>query len=913
MKAMFTMDAAFALIVIASFSSMFILMDIEMSTPELSYERMHTQARDAIDTMERVRIADIRYEQVISDLFDSAVLTQEDMNKTLMDTLGMLWASNRSRIAGNITEKIFGEIIGRNFEFIIANETIYNSSEIGDTVAASSRLVSGYMKGRPVSGYMARAQLENIVGKRSSSYVFFGGFVGEGNITASIYDIPIDATITSIYIEMNAGENFRLYINGNYCGNFTKTPGFGVNNWSTSSSACTSSIRAGENNTFGINFTGSDLSKKYIGGGYIRVSYDTSQMTTTQKDIYHFPGIDGIINLYDSLYIPGNITGMRVFLRMFNNYTTFLNIGNSTLLNSSGSNDTQTVFLDSANLSKAINYSEISNKTIPLRLGTIISEFKGSGNADVILITDISGSMDWRLDGRTDGTERSCSSPLINDPSTSRISLVRCLDKDFVDIILNTTGNRVGLVGYSGMPNSIPTSNSVVIRSSLNLTNNATRLKSQINAYDAGGATGTCDSIRQARIMLQQTSNSSRQKFIILMTDGLANVQCKPSPLEVRGCIPQQCPWSSYCPGGGCVYWLDDPCGEWVGNKAVNDTIQEACLARNYTNATIHTIGFGPVSLCSVSNQTLRGVASCGNGMYFASSNASELKDIYRGIAENIVNASYSAQSVNVTQGISTRLYGDSYIEFDYIQDTAAPGYKEIDITSETGTLPGCEGSFFIPGQLRVTNARATSYSGDYWTANLSVRSSATGSQWITSYWLGSYGNNFRDLGDPFTIQFSPSLLQSNDTNSVKVVLGSSPYNMSLNCSTGNKVIYDARIRASVPYSGIFPKISGSNVTVYYDKNYDGISDGSVIVAVGRYINFSSTAKTVDELDPDNAIDDVFMRLLDALNFVRGSGRSGSATNPIDVELSDELAIETTSLSGIPYMWGPVEMSISVW
>ena len=314
----------------------------------------------------------------------------------------------------------------------------------------------------------------------------------------------------------------------------------------------------------------------------------------------------------------------------------------------------------------------------------------GVGNADVILITDLSGSMDWRLDSDETGIERNCDDPLLYDSSTKRISLAKCLDKKFVDIVLNASNNRVGLVGYSGKPNTIPTPNCNIIRSYHNLSTDNTSLKSQIEEYTPDGATGICGAIRQARIMLQQESNSSRQQFIVVMTDGLANVQCDPvNENQTTGCIPKICPGSSWL----CVIWpwfCDDDycysvpgcvhqeCGDWVGIRAGNDAVEDACRAHNYTNVTVYSIGFGPVSGCGLANQTLNDIANCGNGSYYSGTNATQLEEIYSRIAEEIVNVSYRAQTVELKNpSMDNVLYPDSYIELNYCLLYTSPSPRD--------------------------------------------------------------------------------------------------------------------------------------------------------------------------------------------------------------------------------------------
>jgi hypothetical protein len=319
----------------------------------------------------------------------------------------------------------------------------------------------------------------------------------------------------------------------------------------------------------------------------------------------------------------------------------------------------------------------------------------------------------------------------VNESDTNRISLAKCLDKEFVQIILNVSGNRVGLVAYSGIPNTIPTSNSQTIVSYHNLSNNSASLISQIDSYTPNGATGICGSLRQSIKMLLDQSNSSRSKFIVLMTDGLANVQCNPkNQNSTVGCIPRICPSTGYCAGGGCLY---STCGDWISEKAANDSIQEGCRAMSY-DIKVYTVGFGPVSTCPISNYTLNEIARCGGGKYYSSSNTTELMNIYRSIAGEIVSLSYETQRINITGNVSlnNELYPDSYIYVNYTSNKPQLNYGEITLTLESpiiGEMINANinssfayGGFQVPNVLRVNTAKATSYSYEYWTDKVLVK-----------------------------------------------------------------------------------------------------------------------------------------------------------------------------------------------
>ncbi|MFA6035662.1 MAG: hypothetical protein WC759_01770, partial [Candidatus Micrarchaeia archaeon] len=351
---------------------------------------------------------------------------------------------------------------------------------------------------------------------------------------------------------------------------------------------------------------------------------------------------------------------------------------------------------------------------------------------------------------------------------------------------------------------------------------------------------------------------------------------------------------------------------------ASNNAIFSAGRAHDDLDVTVHTIGFGPVDTCSIANVTLRNAAIAGNGSYFYSSDPAQLLEIYRLLAHTILNQSFSHQLTVITGNVSTELFPDSYIEFNYTPEMPALGYREINVPMETPRFSSCEGSFFIPAQFNVSDIRVTSYSADYWTDNVSVQSDATGGAYQQVFRLSDYSSDYRDLGDPFVVQFPASTLTSNRTNNAYISTGLGPENSSGTCSTDNRAIYNARFTASVPYGPVLPSLLGHNVTVYYDLDHDGISDGVSYVSYGATLpGYDATPVEVSSLDTSgNALDESFVRLLDKLNFVVPAGNSGlpgTSNNPIDVQLSEEVSVQVTSLSEVPYMWGPVDMGIAIW
>lgn len=853
---------------------------------------------------------------VSEDVLD--VLNKEGV----LDKVGEEWAKANGSVtseywqnASNLIQSYLEKLIPQNmgYKVTIDEVSLYssdddvNSSRItennSETKTHSTRLLIGYSAGKPTRGQVARAFLTKIREKRTSQYAYFGGFVGQGNLTRIIKLPSTLDMVQQVYVEVSAGGPFHLYVNGYDYGEFTPLGEEMAANVKEYLSSPETHFTSG-GNLIEIKFSSSDISEHYLGGGFIKVTYNTTEMETVKDEgvqYYYFPGIEGLINLYSSIYVPGSLNSMEIYLKFLSNYTTYLTLGNQTVFASSGKNETQEIHLLDENLT-GLDYADLSLETVPMRLGIegVSYVTNATGNADVILITDLSGSMNWRLDSSNTGVTRSCSNPNLYSDSTKRISLAKCLDKDFVDIILNTTGNRVGLVGYSGIPNWIPTASSTMIMSSHDLSTDAVSLKTQINSYSASGATGICGAIRKARLILQQQSNDSRQKFIVVMTDGLANVQCDPDNGDsLTGCIPYTCPTTWYCPGGGCLY---QQCGDYVSDKASNDAIQDACKAYNEVNATIDSIGFGPVVSCPLSNETLQSIASCGNGTYYASDNADELKEIYRNLAEKIVNLSYKAQTATITGKMSKSiLYPESYIKFYYTPQNVS-AYGQITLTQNTerfNDTENCSGEIFVTESARVVDAKITSYSAEHWTDFMSINGEV-----VYSLRDGSYGNDYLSLGDPFIVQIpNPSeRLIPGQINEGEIRTGNSP-DEPTGCSGDNRAIFTLRLDGRVGYGDVFPEKLGCQWKIQFE-------DDSYLEAKipSDYLGDENCSYTTENIsyNHQDAIDDAIYRLLKKLD--------SNENKKLDVKFdSDMIEFQFSQAGGVRSLWGPITLKLILW
>ncbi|MFH1750781.1 MAG: vWA domain-containing protein [Candidatus Micrarchaeota archaeon] len=1231
----FTIDAILALLIIIAMIPIFNLLASRPASTQTASQYLHLEAADTIDVLSKTRIRDVRSEPVIDEMFTRVppALTDADLNLTLLDVLGGLWASQNPQSladAQNITGQLFGSLLPADLKWsfsINGTDVIYNSTVMNLTniVSASRKAASGFARNKNSSGFVARAFLENIIGKEDSAYFFFGGFIGEGNVTAAISQVPVNSTVSSIYLEANAESNFSMCLNNDFAnclfmnvsgGNFT------VDNWTIySNNSFLSAFAPGGMNNFTFIFTHTNITKHYFGGGFLKVTYTTSQLIPYINNTvrYPFPGIDGLLNLYDSFYVPGNITSMNAFIRLYSyyNYTTLGLMGNTIFLNYTGTNLTDDIIIDNANFTQLLSLDgitvlDLSQATIPLRLltGANITGGKLNGTVDVVLITDTSGSMDWRMNldsisgnwlvpaGNCDDTAG------FDSPLTKRIEIAKCLDKDFVRAILGSNnsacvggtpilGNRVALIDFSS---------GIGGNTSLMGLANLSYMESEINSYAAVGSTCIACAINRAWEILNSQSTPTRQKYVVVMTDGVANYratntcfnansigasntdqfishvvhdageggvrtdgqlwayQTLPTTQTLNGiamlnstfafavanageiyfwngaswalsqdiggtnlyaadiwngtfafasgssgqiytwggsswALSQDTGgqawsavtivnsswafvgdsggsedifrwdgsgWALHSDVGQDIYSLDafnstyalagtsservfrwtggsswtqvgdlgfsnirgiafvnsslafgvsssgevsrwlfgsgsniytqpgsrqlnsitilnssegyavgdygrvilwdgnywnvsaslqyayegnltsgnscndgdvDNCGNFINQSysALNANYSSARVFATFNNITIDSVGFGPIGSCAIGNNTIEAIAASGNGTAYSSTNASELRAVYCQIALNINTKKTQTQEItfsgNLTHAI---IYPESYIEFQYIPANPAPAYKEIEVTSETDTFPGCTGSFFIPQVSRIIDAKMTSYSGNYWTSAAYVNSSATSGFDIT-YNLTSFNLPYTDMGDAFHVYLPVGWLRINEMNYVRDELGLNRTQSIINCSTFNRVIYTARLKASTTYGNIFPNLVGKNVTVYYDTNHDGIWDGFTYVAFGADLPpcggavvsncFEATPTDVSSLtscsDPNgDAMDCAILTLLDQLNYViipSNTGDAGESTNPIDIIIGGEIDVQTNTLQLVPIPWGPVDMTISVW
>ena len=450
--------------------------------------------------------------------------------------------------------------------------------------------------------------------------------------------------------------------------------------------------------------------------------------------------------------------------------------------------------------------------------------------------------------------------------NVTRIKLAKKLDSIFIDEILKIMGDMIGLVGYGD-----------AVCDSTNLTTNKTQLNESINAYlaDCGATCISC--AIQKGIEILNNSPEDKDKYMVVMSDGEANMM---------------------------INGTRDPAG------AQAEAIAKACEAYENYSIVVYAVGFG----VDAGAETLKNISECGHGEFYHSDDPDELEQIYINIAEKITFRAQSA-SVNIT---NSTLHPDSYIEFNYTPIVIPFEYGCIDITYEFKRFGGNvsspkSGSFTVPPGVAVVDAKVTSYSAEYWTDSLTVNG-------VSVYRLWDYGSSYRLLGDPYIVQI-PANLAVSGLNNLSIDTGGSP-STPMGGSPDDRVIYTFILDPSVshgPYEEPFRKAEGSNSTIWYDIDQDGIVDGNITALVGPVPS--------DEFDPDeDAIDDAFIRLLDQLNFyddknpdmvvssiMNATHCDGCIENPMDIMLPPEIQFEVSRITSVRSLWGPIVIKLVVW
>ena len=829
-----SLDAFLALILV--FGILFFI------KPDLSQMSFDSNIQDdLLEVLSSLKISEID-NVYVKELIDNGTI--KNLNNSILEQIGEFYSSS-SPYTSILIDEVIGDIgLDENFGLYFNNVPVFISSNIGfdnsSDVKVSRQIISGIHEGNSSRGFSSRAFLSS---SNKVDYFYFGGYIGDGNITVNLGEDVREVNIEGVF-----SRDFDLYLNGVFIDRYFPTPDIPYSITMESYSNLFSS---------GMNYLEfKDVEDLYIAGGYVRVAYNDSAVLSSNKTRY-LPGIEGVINFYDSFYIPGSLASMDIFLHYYSDYDIFLNIGDEQIYEGNSSGNDLNITISNSQISNFLNYSSLDFSTIPFRLGlenvTYISNY--SIDADVFSVTDLSGSM---ASGCSGGDFWCCifSSDGCNSESTcgscsgvweDKMILAKEANKVFINSVLNDSDNRVGLVGYRDV---------VYPEDVHNLSSDNVSLSNKVDSWVANGATCICCGINEAVGKLVENSESSDFRSVVVMSDGEANRECS-------------------FQGTG---------------DAKQDAINAACDAYNDYGIIVYAIGFGS----DTDESTLQSIASCGMGNYYYG-DVAQLTDVYEQVADDILNAAYYEQTV-VSDGIYTKLYPDSYISFNYEREL--PYGMLMDLETDEFMTNDSSGGFFVPNDTQVYEAKVVSYSGSRWTDKVDFFNDSS-SEWESFFDLGNYDSSYINLGDPYVVNIPLEKIKEGN-NSFRVFVGLNPDNSS-GGSIYNKIIYSL-VKDISSYSPIVSCADGCNWVVEFE---DG--SNSTIVFPEDYVGdkecfFTSSLVAYNNNDAiDNAIYNLFLDL--DLN----------SNGMIETKFSErDLKVNSIEVEGIPFTW-ETEAQVRVW
>ena len=864
----FTLDALFSSFLLVGG----LLLISQYLVKEPTTESIDFISADVLSALSELRMSEVNATFVSTYLSSSS---HTNPKYTVLEQIGAYWATNEPTLAINLTEYLLKNLFPNNtgVNLVIEGDTIFNKThdKLPANLLTGERMITGIMAGGPLTGATSSAYLRRISDKSTSSFAYFGGFVGQGKITVRLDNLPSDITTSSnvreMFLEGEFDSDFNLLINGANCRfvnvNNAEVQRFNVTN-------CSSMLHSG-NNTVTLNFT-EGITNASVSGGILGLKYLTNEFGTVeesgQKRVY-LPDIDGVINLYDGFMVPGNLQTLDIYLHYWvaDNVTLpiFLDIGNTPVNYSNRTGNITAIIPDSFLRGRLNNYANMSNTTVPIRLGFYSGNTTNStGNiSDVYLLTSLTGTMDYN-------------DTLNVTTNITRLQQAKHVDNLFVDIVLNSSGNRVGLVGYGAAGVSGP----FVV----DLNSSAVPLHNEINNYtsksSASAQRDLCTAIRTAKDHLRTYSNDNRKRAIAFMTDG--DIMKKSGPTKLCG--------SSQSSTDSSLVWLS------MVNEACNSSL-------NWEPIVFYAVAFGPDA---ANNDAIKGnlslMAECTGGNFSFGANASTLEDIYRNFATQLAASSivFTFQRATSANNVESHLYNDSFIEFTFEPKIPAIQQSQIPITFQTPQFNTCTPTVNIPEGVTVIDSHIISYSGDYWTKRLSVDGSIV-------YNLSIYGVNYTSLGDPFQLLVPPHLLTAGD-HLFSIALGANSSN-EVSCSMNDSLIYIGLVSAATNRTIVLPLSNGSLWLVESEDN----KTKNISVPLGyngtklcTYTNASIYCYDTYCTNTTDAYDFAAYQLLTQLDPDK-DGR-------VSVNFQEEdLEISVTLVTDVPYLWGPTLVKVNAW
>jgi hypothetical protein len=335
----FTLDIMIGIILVLALLVL-IPLNIDTNHNEMSFRALGYQSGDMVGLISTMKAYSFSNTSTISGLVSNNTISQEDLNKTLLDLIGSFWYSGNKTIASNITKDILANLTDKCFSLQTENDTIYSScNSTPETVAVSYTLESGYEIGRPVSGNIARAWATKISKNTTQIIPFYpegSGWTANKLEVQKDFSLPTGITIynATLYVSIHFGtsrsqaqfENLKvngvqdknnvnwLYMQEESQGSETTTAGYGVVD-------VTNQITAGNNSIY-LSIGTPHYHSHIHPGMRLIVTYSLTQdmaignQTFTKR--YYFDNVVGRTGAWSmvSFYVPENSTNVQATLNL---------------------------------------------------------------------------------------------------------------------------------------------------------------------------------------------------------------------------------------------------------------------------------------------------------------------------------------------------------------------------------------------------------------------------------------------------------------------------------------------------------------------------------------------------------------------------------------------------------------------
>lgn len=342
----FTLDALLALIIVIA-GYMFVLdYNISPLQQKTNYQQLHFTAADGMNIFSRMQFSQIN-ETLRNEILMNTEVNEEDINKTLPDIIGKLWAYNHTDYASEVIYQFFKDVIPLDYGYTMkikgaGNDTILHTSSnprpyynMSRFSVSSYRIISGYEEDIPSDSYVASAWAVE-ARKNSTKVVTFsiagGGWSGANLTIDKYFDLPGNATVSdaefvlsfhyypSVQEILVNNESFNESdINWTY---YVYNAGSGYGAYGTINSAKLTQAIINGSNHIKIIINNGEYNSHVHPGMYIKIQHQSDVLYEPLKKKFYFDNTVGHEAAWQSLpfYVPKGANITNVTLHVGGNY-----------------------------------------------------------------------------------------------------------------------------------------------------------------------------------------------------------------------------------------------------------------------------------------------------------------------------------------------------------------------------------------------------------------------------------------------------------------------------------------------------------------------------------------------------------------------------------------------------------------